>query len=83
MNVLCTYGHGWDLDLGWGIVGPDDESRSLLADFLKKVPQLFKDGKLKHIPVNKFDGGLEKVVSEGFQYIASGKVSAEKVVYAI
>lgn len=83
MNILCSYGHGWDLDLGWGIVGPDDDSRNLLAAFLQKVPELFKDGKLKHIPVNKFGGGLEKVVSDGFEYVASGKVSAEKVVYTI
>ena len=64
-------------------MGPDEEARRALSAFLQKVPGLVKDGKLKHIPVKKSDGGLEKVVSDGFDYIGSGKVSAEKVVYTV
>lgn len=77
INVLTSYG------FGFGGREPDEDSRRALSAFLQKVPVLIKDGKLKHIPVKKLDGGLEKVVSDGFEYIASGKVSAEKIVFTV
>jgi len=75
--MFNTYG------IAFGDNEPNDVARSALSEFLQKVPWLVKDGKLKHIPVKKFDGGLEKVVSDGFEYIAGGKVSAEKIVYEV
>ena len=61
----------------------DDNARRVLSAFLQEVPGLVKSGKLKHIPVRKFDGGLDKVFSDGYEYIAMGKVSAEKVVFVV
>jgi hypothetical protein len=75
--MLNTYG------VSFGGQGPDEESKRALAAFLQIVPGLIQDGKLKHIPVKKFDGGLERVVSDGFDYIAKGKVSAEKIVFGV
>ena len=68
---------------GYGDKGPDEEDKRTLAAFLLKVPGLVKAGKLKNIPVKKFDSGLDKVASDGFDYIAKGKVSAEKIVYEV
>ena len=62
---------------------PDDNSRRTLSAFLQKVPELIKEGRLKNIPVKKFNGGLGKVVSDGFEYVGSGKVSAEKVAFPV
>jgi len=77
INIFCSYGGGYAGN------GPDEEARRVLSAFLQEVPKLVKDGGLKHIPVRKFDGGLEKVVSDGFEYIKSGKVSAEKIVFTV
>ena len=77
INIFCSYG------FGYAGIDPDDNARRVLSAFLQEVPELIKDGKLKYIPVKKFDGGLEKVVSDGFEYIASGKVSAEKIVFTV
>ena len=43
----------------------DDDDRRELSVFLRKVPGLVKDGKLKPIPVKKFGGGLGKVYMTG------------------
>ena len=77
VNIFTSYG------FGYAGIGPDDNARRALSAFLQKVPEFVKDGKLKHIPVKKFDGGLDKVVSDGFDYIAQGKVSAEKIVFTV
>lgn len=77
INIFCSYG------FGYADRGPDEEGRRALSAFLQRVPGLVKDKKLKHIPVKKFEGGLAKVVSDGFEYIKSGKVSAEKVVFTV
>ncbi|KAF9785212.1 GroES-like protein [Thelephora terrestris] len=60
IDIFCSYGFG---HVG---LGPDDDARGVLSAFLQKVPELVQDGKLKCIPGKKFDGGLEKVVSDGF-----------------
>ena len=61
----------------------DDNARRVLSAFLQEVPGLVKNGKVKPIPVKKLDGGLDKVVSDGYEYIATGKVSAEKLVFVV
>ena len=78
ISMFTTYGFGYRTK------APDENARRALAAFLQgALPELVRDGKLKHIPVKKFDGGLEKVVSDGFNYIAKGKVSAERIVFAV
>jgi len=67
----------------YGAYPANDNGRRALSAFLQEVPGLVKDGKVKHIPVKKFDGGLDKVFSDGYEYIASGKVSAEKLVFVV
>ena len=51
--------------------------------FLQKVPKLVKAGKPVYILVKWFDGGLGKAVSDGFECIASGEGSAEKIVLTV
>jgi hypothetical protein len=63
--------------------GLNDDDRRELSAFLQKVPGLVKDGKLKPTPIKKFEGGLEKVFSVGYKYLAEGKASAEKVVFTL
>jgi len=63
--------------------GLNDDDRQELSAFLQNVPDLVKDGKLKPTPIKKFEGGLEKVYSNGYKYLAEGKASAEKVVFAL
>ena len=63
--------------------GLNDDDRRELSAFLQTVPDLVKDGKLKSAPIKKFEGGLHKVYSDGYKYFAEGKVSAERVVFAL
>jgi len=77
VNIFTSYG------VDYGAYTANEDARRVLSAFLQNVPGLVRDGKLKHIPVKKFDGGLEKVVSDGFEYIAKGQVSAEKLVFVV
>ena len=77
VNIFNSYG------ASYAGKGPNEGDRRVLSAFLQRVPGLVGEGKLKHIPVKKFDGGLEKVVSDGFEYIGKGSVSAEKIVFAV
>ena len=63
--------------------GLNDDDRRELSAFLQKVPGFVKEGKLKPVPTKRFEGGLEKVCSDGYKYLAEGKVSAEKVVFPL
>ena len=63
--------------------GLNEDDRRELSAFLQNVPGLIKDGKLKPAPIRKFEGGLEKVYSDGYKYLAEGKASAEKVVFTL
>ena len=58
------------------------EDRSHMAQFLKKTPELVKRGQIKPNPTRPFDGGLEGL-NAGFEYMESGKVSGEKIVYRL
>ncbi|KAI8982799.1 GroES-like protein [Trametes punicea] len=68
--------------------GPDahfparPEDRTHMAQFLKKIPALVKDGLIKPMPIKRWEGGLE-AIPEGLQYMRQGKVHAEKVVYRL
>jgi hypothetical protein len=50
--MFTTYG------LGFSGLGPEEVTRRALSAFLQKAPGLTGGGKLKHIPVKKFDGGF-------------------------
>lgn len=56
--------------------------REHMASWIPKIESLVNSGKLKPNPVKLWPGGLE-AVSEGFQYMREGKVSAEKIVYNV
>lgn len=58
------------------------EDRAHMAAFLKKVPALVREGKIRPNPVHLWEGGLE-AISDGLQYMRDGKVSAEKIVYRV
>ncbi|KAI0723808.1 GroES-like protein [Cerioporus squamosus] len=58
------------------------EDRAHMAQFLKKVPQLVGEGKIKPLPVKLWEGGLA-AIPDGFQYMKEGKVSAVKIVYRV
>jgi len=75
--VLTAYG------FEYRSYGLNDSDRQELSGFLQKVPGLIKGGKLKPTPVKKFEGGLEKVYSEGYKYFLEGRVSAERVVFTL
>ena len=59
---------------------PGDKAH--MAAFLKKLPQLVRDGAVRPLPIKRWEGGLE-AVQEGLQYLREGKVSAEKIVYRV
>lgn len=57
----------------------DTAAREFSIHSFELLERLLREKKLKHQRVNVF-GGLEKV-PEGFEYMKSGKVSGEKIVY--
>lgn len=57
----------------------DTTAREFSIHSFELLERLLREKKLKHQRVNVF-GGLEKV-PEGFEYMKSGKVSGEKIVY--
>lgn len=59
---------------------PDD--RAQIVEFLKKVPQLVKNGAIKPASIKLWEGGLA-AIPDGLQYMREGKVSAEKIVYRV
>ncbi|KAI0636514.1 GroES-like protein [Trametes polyzona] len=74
---------GRAFDFGPGKHMPvSDEDRDHMVEFLKKVPQLVKDGAIKPPAIKYWDGGLA-AIPDGLQYMREGKVSAEKIVYHV
>ncbi|OBZ65228.1 Protein TOXD [Grifola frondosa] len=66
-------------EMRWS-VSPED--RAHMVAFLKKVPKLVAEEKLKPNPVKLWEGGLA-AVPEGLQHAREGKVRAEKIVYRV
>lgn len=58
------------------------EDHGHMANFLKKVPQLVKEGLIKPNKIRLWEGGLN-AIPDGLQYMREGKVSAEKIVYRL
>ena len=81
--TLLYTAQGRPLDYGPNIHFPaKPEDRAQIAAFLKKAPQLVKDGAVRPITIKLWDGGLA-AIADGFQYMRDGKVSAEKIVYRL
>ncbi|KAG8709048.1 hypothetical protein FRC09_000899 [Ceratobasidium sp. 395] len=58
------------------------EDHNHMASWMPKLTELVNAGKVKPNPVKLWPGGLE-AVTEGFQYMREGKVSAAKIVYNV
>ena len=65
------------------IATPDDEERKTLSNFVyNKLPRLVKEGKIRPNVITRWEGGIEKV-PEAIEYLATGKVSGEKIVLSL
>ncbi|KAI0748415.1 GroES-like protein [Daedaleopsis nitida] len=58
------------------------EDRAHMVKFLRKLPKLVQDGKIKPLPIKLWEGGLD-AIPDGLQYMKEGRVSAEKIVYRL
>ncbi len=58
------------------------QDRAFMVAFLKKLPQLVRDGAVKPLPTKLWEGGFDGIHA-GLQYMREGKVSAEKIVYRL
>lgn len=55
--------------------------RRQIADFMHdKLPNLVAEGKLKPMKIKLWENGLQDI-KKGIDYMISGKLSAEKVVF--
>lgn len=88
LSVLCTdtiiyssLGRAYTYATGQG--GPAvPEDRVHMVQFLKKVPELVREGKVKPLPVKLWKGGLD-AIPQGLRYMKEGRVSGEKIVYRV
>jgi len=61
----------------------DPDDRVQLIEYLRTtLPEYLRRGLLRPMKVHLWDGGLEKI-TDGFQYMIQGRVSAEKLVFRI
>jgi len=58
------------------------EDKAAMEGWMPLLPDLFKSGTIKPNPILPFDGGLANI-TEGLDYVKSGKQSAQKVVYKV
>ncbi|RPD66607.1 GroES-like protein [Lentinus tigrinus ALCF2SS1-7] len=80
MSLYTVY--GYPISIGSIQIPVVPEDKVHMAAFLKKLPQLVRDGAVKPLPIKSWEGGLE-AVQDGLQYMREGKVSAEKIVYLV
>ncbi|KAI0723730.1 GroES-like protein [Cerioporus squamosus] len=81
-SIFLLTVNGYPLSLGPMEIPAVPEDRAHMVAFLKKLPQLVRDGSLKPLPTKLFEGGLEGI-KNGLQYMREGRVSAEKIVYRV
>ncbi|RDX45871.1 GroES-like protein [Lentinus brumalis] len=81
-NVMLYSVYGYSYTIASMQVPAVPEDRVHMVAFLKKLPQLVRDGALRPIPIKVWEGGLEGIQG-GLQYMREGKVSAEKIVYRL
>jgi len=61
----------------------DPDDRVQLVEYLRKtLPDHLRRGLLRPMKVHLWEGGLENI-SDGFQYMIQGRVSAEKLVFRL
>ncbi|EIN07977.1 zinc-binding oxidoreductase ToxD [Punctularia strigosozonata HHB-11173 SS5] len=79
--LYTAAGRAFKTSFGWELPAiPED--RQQVAEWLPKITELFQHGKVKPNPVKFWPGGLD-AIKDGFEYMKSGKLSAEKIVYRI
>ncbi|KAI0698981.1 GroES-like protein [Cerioporus squamosus] len=79
--LYSVYGYSYTIALTTEVpAAPQD--RVHMAAFLKKLPQLVREGAVKPLPIKLWEGRLEDIQG-GLQYMREGKVSAEKIVYRL
>jgi hypothetical protein len=71
----------------WGIAGmtfpPSESDRAQVTELFKhKLPLYVKERKLKPMKVKSWPGGLD-ATQDAMDYMAEGKVSAEKIVITV
>ncbi|OCH84775.1 GroES-like protein [Obba rivulosa] len=78
--IYTSLGRAFDLRGSHYPVSPED--RAHMAAFLRKVPALVKEGKIRPNRIKLWRGGLT-AIPDGLQHMREGKVSAEKIVYRV
>ncbi|KAI0723773.1 GroES-like protein [Cerioporus squamosus] len=73
---------GYPVSLGPTEIPAMPQDKERMVAFLKKLPQLVRDGAVKPLPIKLWEGGFEGIPA-GLQYMREGKVSAEKIVYRL
>jgi NADPH:quinone reductase-like Zn-dependent oxidoreductase len=58
------------------------KDKAFAEEWFKVLTNFLKDGKIKESPLKKLPGGLDGV-NDGFEYMSSGKVSGQKLVFAV
>ncbi|TFK92238.1 GroES-like protein [Polyporus arcularius HHB13444] len=81
-NTLLSTVHGHPISLGPMHIPAAPQDRAVMVAFLKKLPQLVRDGAVKPLPIKLWEGGFDGILA-GLQYGREGKVSAEKIVYRL
>jgi len=82
MHTLIYTALGRAFTLGGNHRPVSEEDTAHMASFLRKLPALVKEGKVKPNPIKLWKGGLT-AIPDGLQYMREGKVSAEKIVYRV
>ncbi|RPD66608.1 GroES-like protein [Lentinus tigrinus ALCF2SS1-7] len=82
-NTMLNSVYGYAYSIGSTQLPAVPQDKAHMAAFLKKLPQLVRDGAIKpKLPIKLWEGGLE-AVQDGLQYMREGRVSAEKIVYRV
>lgn len=82
INVLAYTCTGVKIEYGPFKVPAQPQDSEFAQEWFGHLTQLLKDGKLTEVPLKKISGGLDGL-NEGFEYMSSGKVSAQKLVYKV
>ncbi|EIN05801.1 alcohol dehydrogenase [Punctularia strigosozonata HHB-11173 SS5] len=79
--LYTALGKAFTMPTGWALPAiPED--REQMVGWMPKITELLANGKVKPCQIKLWPGGLD-AVKDGFEYMKSGKVSAEKIVFQI
>lgn len=73
---------GMEFELRGKVWPASQADRTHMVQFLAKVPELVRTGKVKPNPTKLFEGGLDGI-NAGLKYLMEGKNSGEKIVYRL